>query len=286
LTIDLVVWSNATLQYEPYTDFAGFIYGDSANLIVDLNAFVYNRSTVETILQGGAPRSAAEKAILLGSSAPARLFPPDFVREPVLQDVLLQTRSKPQGAMTQRGTHLPRSTFHHTAFYHKQVLRKGLTFMGKSFEPVRRTAVMWDDEDDQAAKIVRAPSSTRARMARAEIRAEGSTAKNADIQEHRWLDVAISSEAEVKQMATDFDFEGRAPWYLYNSSKEGPIQALRYQVFNNRLVQARNRHVEQLLANASFPDWGHVAIHFRLHDPPSPLKIDHWDRVGSLGLSF
>jgi hypothetical protein len=158
--------------------------------------------------------------------------------------------------------------------------------MGKSFEPVRRTAVMWDDEDDQAAKIVRAPSSTRARMARAEIRAEGSTAKNADIQEHRWLDVAISSEAEVKQMATDFDFEGRAPWYLYNSSKEGPIQALRYQVFNNRLVQARNRHVEQLLANASFPDWGHVAVHFRLHDPPSPLQIDHWDRVGSLGLSF
>jgi|Transcript_105199 hypothetical protein len=285
LSIDLVVWSNATLQYEPYTDFAGFIYGDGANLIVNLNAFVYNSSTVSTIVEQARPRTPAEKAVIFGCNAPSRLSPPEFVHEPVLQDVFLQTGSNP----TKHKHQHPRSSSRHIQYFN-QLSGEGLTYMGKHFKPpMNRAVVMWEDEDAEAAKPVPPPHG-RMRTARAVIRAEGATSKQSDIHEHRSLGAGsaqISSDAEVDQMPMGFDFEGRAPWFLYNTSKEGPIQAFRFPVFDSRLQQGNTRHVEQLLVNASsFPDWGHVAVHFRLHDPPlpRPLHIDHWDRVGSLGL--
>lgn len=279
ITIDLMVWSNSTLQYEPYTDFSGFIYNDVANLIVATNAFIYNKSTVESILKEGRARTAAELAIKIGSSAPSRLSPPAFVREPVLQDVLLQTSPKSRGTAAEEKAY-------RAALSYRKNRHKGLPFMGKdaSYAP----SVMWDDEEDQIVNEAPAPHSSRARMARAEIR-PGGTTKHSDIHEHRWSDVAISSDAEVKPkpIPLGFDFERRAPWYLYNSSEEGQVQAIRVPVFKSRLQQGSSRHVEQLIEdNFSFPDWGHVALHLRLHDPPAPLQMDHWDRVGSIGLSF
>mmetsp|Transcript_15379 Transcript_15379/g.46088 ORF Transcript_15379/g.46088 Transcript_15379/m.46088 type:complete len:136 (+) Transcript_15379:2-409(+) len=87
-----------------------------------------------------------------------------------------------------------------------------------------------------------------------------------------------------------FDFEARAPWYLYNRSVEGfpgvDTGAVVLPVFSGALVQGASRTVRANLSAQRLAslDWGQAALYLRLTKPPGKLEYDHWDRVASLGL--
>eukprot|EP00927_Polykrikos_kofoidii_P055117 TRINITY_DN49428_c0_g1_i1.p1 TRINITY_DN49428_c0_g1~~TRINITY_DN49428_c0_g1_i1.p1 ORF type:complete len:908 (+),score=95.67 TRINITY_DN49428_c0_g1_i1:132-2855(+) len=98
-----------------------------------------------------------------------------------------------------------------------------------------------------------------------------------------------------------FDFEARAPWYLYNSSEEGDLvdrmkrEAVRsgatapvvVEIFRKQLVQSNTRTIlEKIPSNVIPKDWRQVALHFQLEKPQGKLDFDHWDRQGSFGLFF
>ena len=87
-----------------------------------------------------------------------------------------------------------------------------------------------------------------------------------------------------------FDFEARAPWYFYNATKEVlpglPVGATYLPVFPGRLVQSNTRTVYSNVLSGHLPvdlSQRQVALRFRLLKP-SHLEVDHWDRVGSLGV--
>merc|ERR1719408_850691 len=92
--MDLVVWSNSTLRYEPYTDYAGYVFNDLAMLAVGMTSFVYDEGAVSAIRAQDKAFTAAEAAIRQGSSVPWRLKPPAFVKEALTQQVLLQADSE------------------------------------------------------------------------------------------------------------------------------------------------------------------------------------------------
>eukprot|EP00927_Polykrikos_kofoidii_P066227 TRINITY_DN61866_c0_g1_i1.p1 TRINITY_DN61866_c0_g1~~TRINITY_DN61866_c0_g1_i1.p1 ORF type:complete len:858 (-),score=122.41 TRINITY_DN61866_c0_g1_i1:127-2700(-) len=97
-----------------------------------------------------------------------------------------------------------------------------------------------------------------------------------------------------------FDFEARAPWYLYNSSEDGHLPAFLAEaarpagkppvfvdVFRRRLVQSNTRTVISKISGEKFPkSWRQVALYFRLEKPHGRLDFDHWDRQASFGLFF
>ena len=86
-----------------------------------------------------------------------------------------------------------------------------------------------------------------------------------------------------------YDFEARAPWYFYNASRETlpglPVGATYLPLFPGRLVQSNSRTVYSNLLRGQLQDLSQrqVGLRFRLLKP-SHLEVDHWDRVGSLGV--
>lgn len=88
--------------------------------------------------------------------------------------------------------------------------------------------------------------------------------------------------------AVPFDFETRAPWYFYNQSAEilpGKTAGATYlPVIQNRLVQINTRTIFGDVDASKFQaDWQQLALRFRLMHP-TDLEMDHWDRVGSMGV--
>jgi hypothetical protein len=69
LSFDVSVWSDVMERYEPYTDMAGFAFGDRASLSVGLTLFVYGGEAVEAVRQQPKALSAAEAALRSGLSS-------------------------------------------------------------------------------------------------------------------------------------------------------------------------------------------------------------------------
>ena len=98
-------------------------------------------------------------------------------------------------------------------------------------------------------------------------------------------------EPVVPPQEVPFNFEARAPWYFYNASRETlpglPLGAQYLPVFPGRLVQSNTRTVYgSVLEDLGLPadlSQRQLALRFRLLKP-SHLEVDHWDRIGSLGL--
>lgn len=307
-TIELVVWSNSTLQYAPYTDYAGFVFGDEAKLTVGLNAFVYGAAAVDAVRGQPAAFTAAEAALRNGSSHPASLRPPAVVLEPEDMPVLLQQRARgavvsataavargkarrrPRhrgglSASVANGPQLPRMT--------PWGFREEELWPASFLEAKRlRSRVLLEQQDsatsnhseevhaaDHGSAVVRA----HGRIAAAEVGAEAEVHAMGNGDKHH-----VSSRSA--STAQRFNIEERAPWYLYNSSAEGSLGeggTTTVALFTNVLMQADTRDVQVKLSPSSLPTtWGQVALHFRLSKPPGNLSYDHWDREGSLGLRF
>eukprot|EP00931_Biecheleriopsis_adriatica_P115597 TRINITY_DN91382_c0_g1_i1.p1 TRINITY_DN91382_c0_g1~~TRINITY_DN91382_c0_g1_i1.p1 ORF type:complete len:886 (-),score=161.60 TRINITY_DN91382_c0_g1_i1:104-2761(-) len=92
-----------------------------------------------------------------------------------------------------------------------------------------------------------------------------------------------------------YDFEGRAPWYFYNQSRDGipglnaTFEGTLVPVFENRLVQSASRKintniglevVKKLLPAST---WREIGLRLRLGKPAN-LETDHWDRLGGFGI--
>jgi hypothetical protein len=266
ISIDLVVWSNTTLSYEPYTDYAGFVYNDLAKMAVGMTAFVYNESAVEAILGQDQAYTAAEAAIKEGCSAPWRLKPPAFVNESPYQVLLEQDAEPSRGGYTlkKRGGAFTRFT--------------------DPDEPEVQSSLLQSSTHEGSPK----------RMVRAEIQAGGQAQKQrgADNQDTVHHKVRHHHQGEAHS-AGRFDFEKRAPWYLYDEQTEAERRSPSYmqlhkrvKVFEKKLVQGSSRDVAVKVDPQQLPtDWSRVAVHFKLERPSDHhLEIDHWDRVGSFGL--
>lgn len=81
-----------------------------------------------------------------------------------------------------------------------------------------------------------------------------------------------------------FDFEARRPWYSFLQDAEDPPGAV-VSVLPRTWVNGTNRVVTARVDGQALPPWGQLALHLRLRKPPSAdMKIDRWDRLGSVGL--
>jgi len=82
LSIGLQVWSSRSKRYEPYTDHGGFALGDRASLSIGLSLMVFDAEAVAAAHKADPLlRTAAEVALLNGSSNPAALHPPALVNQ-------------------------------------------------------------------------------------------------------------------------------------------------------------------------------------------------------------
>jgi len=105
-------------------------------------------------------------------------------------------------------------------------------------------------------------------------------------------DAAVMSERRASPGLEEeqrFDFEARAPWYLYNTTAEGPPGAAHgattVRIFEGELMQGAKRKVQAQIVPSAVPvAWGQVALRLRLAKPPGDLEYDHWDREASIGL--
>lgn len=86
-----------------------------------------------------------------------------------------------------------------------------------------------------------------------------------------------------------FDFEDRAPWFLYNSSQladgsVGDLPGTRVvPVFTEALFQDGLQHQRVKLDRKLLGDWQRAALHLRV-GKPTGLEMDHWDRLGAVGI--
>lgn len=296
MAVDLFVWSNVTLKYEPYSDYAGFIFNDQAVLAVGMTAMVYNRTAVRAILKQHQAFTAAEAAIRNGSSAPERLKPPTFVTEPSENQVFLQVgsravasrwkkESRHQSVRLQRFGEMNGHPQERAFFMDKHIHRSKVPMDISNFPS---SALQGEKLDPPHAlpSLMRAEGHPSTSKHHREIHHHHRTTGH----HHRAARHHHSSMGVDVQRS--FDFEERAPWYLYNSTEEGSIDVTggalkKVALWTDQLMQGSKREVRMEIDKDSLPiEWDRVALHFHLHDPPGDLEMDHWDRMGSVGLRF
>jgi hypothetical protein len=76
MTVDLVVYSQQTGKYEPYTDYGGFYGGDTATSFMGITLFVYDAEAADAIKAQGKAFTAAERALREGCNVPSALEDP------------------------------------------------------------------------------------------------------------------------------------------------------------------------------------------------------------------
>ncbi|CAK0830494.1 unnamed protein product [Prorocentrum cordatum] len=283
---DVAVWSNASGAYEQYTDFAGFSLADRASLTVGLNLFVYDQSTVRAVLAQGRALTAAEAALRVGSSSTAATSPPAGEPAPLVYDPgrsLLElgraggTARDPLGILS--GAR-PGGTAGPSAF----ASRGGAaSFLRRERVPAAfadRRGAGWQE---------RAQASAAGAPPRAARDGPGPSGGQQAGRLDTSFAAKVGSRGGLGLPGGRYDFEARAPWYLYNESVEGGLDkrgAVRVPVFSRELVQGDRREIRVKIRRGDLPagGWAQAALRLRLSKPPDGLDFDHWDREASLGL--
>ena len=75
ISLNLLVWSNATGSYLPYTDYGGFAMDDQVSLTMGLSLFMYDPAASAAIREQTRAFTAAEMALRNGRSDPGALRP-------------------------------------------------------------------------------------------------------------------------------------------------------------------------------------------------------------------
>jgi len=82
ISVDLSVWSGSANKYQKYTNYGNYLSGgDGAVLDIGATLFIYDGAAVEAIGQQTQAYTAAERALLYGSSAPKAHAPPREVMD-------------------------------------------------------------------------------------------------------------------------------------------------------------------------------------------------------------
>merc|ERR1719282_301490 len=109
-------------------------------------------------------------------------------------------------------------------------------------------------------------------------------------QDHHGETPVVAKEIH-KHSSTDnrFDFEARQPWYLFSKETEHlsdfGLNAVTIPIIGGQWMNGTNRLVQASIDLHAQPAWSQVALHVRLTKPPhQDMKIDRWDREGSVGL--
>jgi len=218
-------------------------------LTIGLSAFLYGSEAVAAIQKQDRAYTAAEAALRNGSSAPEALRPPSHVK-PAPEEALLQ---------------LP----------------------GRSSRGFARSLAEEEEEEQQrdlqrSRELSETPPRPRERAP--SFLQEGAKASIM----RRAGDAPSTVAAGAAGEGSRFDFERRAPWYLYNESVDGlpgaDAGAARVRIFQGALLQGASRVVSASISRGALSsDWSHAALQLRLHKPPG-MEYDHWDRQASVGL--
>jgi hypothetical protein len=95
-----------------------------------------------------------------------------------------------------------------------------------------------------------------------------------------------------------YDFEAKAPWYLYDEKTSGKpgirAGAQVVPVFTDSLIQISSREIRIKVDRKLIPeDWSQLGLQIRLQRPGEDsrtdlvgMELDDWDRVGSFGVLF
>lgn len=298
MTVELGVWYNDQQKYAPYTDLQGFIFGDQAKLTVALTGFVYSAESVAAIRAQPRALTAAEAALRQGSSQPEALKPAtvlsgfeasSFMEQSEAATVAgsgrLDARRGRRVAAGEKPLGPPRPSRREDEMWPASFLEAAAALQQNASRSkaaaVRTHGQLTDSEATERTVVDAASRSSTATDAEAE--AAGVTL--AAVREHRQF--AAEEAADSSWAAHRFDIEGRAPWYLYDSSTESGFGGTAVQLFNGVLVQSNTRDVQMKLSPSALPaTWTQVGLHLKLSKPPGDLDFDHWDREGSFGLRF
>lgn len=281
--VDVVVWSNRTQSYAPYTDYGGFALGDNAKLTVGLSFFVYPEGAVQAIRAQEHAYTAAELALRDGSSMPSALMPPDqpdFLQS--LAPVALISPMRPAGTAVQ---HPGRSNTERGATLIEKVIERQASFLERLFVPWRTQDApedVADGREDGLSFLEGSLAQSKLRKVLVHEARRGSTGSDHD-------QASFNSSATPAPEASSegrYDVEAHAPWYFYNASRDSLGDGVvRVPVFTKRLVQSNSQITRMKVQASSLPQsWGQAALRLRLSKPAGDLKIDHWDRECSLGV--
>mmetsp|Transcript_2979 Transcript_2979/g.7611 ORF Transcript_2979/g.7611 Transcript_2979/m.7611 type:complete len:839 (+) Transcript_2979:116-2632(+) len=250
LRMDVVVWSNSTWSYTPYTNYAGFALNDRASLTVGLTMFAYDSEAVQAVLQQPAALSAAEAALRSGSSMPSALHIPEIPQRGVPPASFAEMRKsafdRTQSSFLQRvasSNLLP--ALEGISGLDRSKSERGLGLAGTA-----------QDRERQLSAVSHHMS------------VQGPT--------------RFDFEARAPWYFYNSSSEGRPGEQTLNVS--------RINLFNGELVQGRSQLIrvsfplESLQQHLDWEQTAQVALHLRLADPAGNLSIDHWDRQGSIGI--
>jgi len=102
----------------------------------------------------------------------------------------------------------------------------------------------------------------------------------------------------VNSLDGRYDFEEKAPWYLYDEKTSGKpgirAGAQVVPVFTDSLIQISSREIRIKVDKKLLPkDWNQLGLQIRLQRPGEDsrtdlvgMELDDWDRVGSFGVLF
>mmetsp|Transcript_43591 Transcript_43591/g.79407 ORF Transcript_43591/g.79407 Transcript_43591/m.79407 type:complete len:838 (+) Transcript_43591:179-2692(+) len=249
LRMDVVVWSNSTWSYTPYTNYGGFALDDRASLTVGLTMFAYDAEAVNAILQQPAALSAAEAAVRSGSSMPSALQIPAIPQRGVPPASFAEMRTsafrKEQSSLLQRaGNLLP--------------ALDGVAGLMQT-RPERPHMALAGSPQDQHRQL-------------------GAVSQHVMVQGESRFDF----EARAPWYFYNSSSSGRPGEQALNVSRinlfNGDLVQGRSQLIRVSLPMA---YLQKQL------DWeqtAQVGLHLRLSKPPGNLSYDHWDRQGSIGI--
>mmetsp|Transcript_43185 Transcript_43185/g.101527 ORF Transcript_43185/g.101527 Transcript_43185/m.101527 type:complete len:860 (+) Transcript_43185:141-2720(+) len=246
LSMDLLVWSNATWSYAPYTNYGGFAMRDHASLSTGLTFFVYRPDAVEAVQLQPRAFTAAEAAIRDGCSMPSALEIPAIPRPGVPVSLAELSHSEQlQSHRSSAALKARRSRYLEPSVY-------GLL----EPSPVSKEAAggALSNEEQWRSSFIQAR--------------EGDSHFDFE-QRAPWYFYNSSAEG-VPGAGTNVT--------LTNIFSDVLVQG------RNQIVTATisSQHVLQIL---EWDQTSQVALHLKLERPHAGnLQIDHWDRQGSFGL--
>jgi len=250
--VDVVVWSNETQRYVPFTDYGGFALNDVATLDVGMSLFIYSSSAASAIVAQPQAFTAAEAAIRQGSSYPSSLRPP------------IVPRVEEQASLLEVATTAPTSD-------QEDVL---LDAIKRTRRKTPRSLMDRSHEEDNvdAMELLLFNRELPHRSIPNPSRLRG------------------NRKAKARPSDTSrYDFEARAPWYDYNETLEGlpdiTLRATKVSLMQGALMQNGKQLVTSTVsAKMLLSSWGQAALHLKLFKPPGNLTYDHWDREASIGM--
>lgn len=255
--LDIRVLENRTGDFSNFTNLKGYAWQDDSSLMVSLSLAVYQADVVAKLkaVRRNVPSFTRAEAALRGVPQPPIKEKRASLAGTLPASALLMERSPTRRALT----------------------RTEASLWVQTTEPPLQevpTGSLWVARPEPS-------SSALLTLGRRKLAAESGNQSDSD-------SGALHGRASSCVGSGARNFEARAPWYNGGPELEAEgdcHKTVRLPVISDVLVQGASRtHVRSVEHDGIPENWVQVALHLRLEPPGGHLEIDHWDRVGSIGV--